>query len=262
MHTTVLSDIEIAQAAPIRHIKENAASIGIKADDLEYYGKHNSKLPLTLIDEEAIKQHHLILVTAITPTPLGEGKTTVAIRLAESLNRIKKKTITVLRESSLGPVFGVKGGAAGSKNNFGFNVKYNKAKTNLQGNMNIIVRRLETDGLYVYQIKGNVMTSLVVSTSCPKTATFNGKANITDITNQLAPVAVDGNATLQVKMTDMGEPGSSDKIAITVWNKSAGMWFASNWNGTTTLEQILGGGNLKLHGEAVCTPPLPVTKII
>ena len=113
MHKTVLSDIEIAQAAPIRHIKEIAASIGIKADDLEYYGKHKSKLPLSLIDEEAIKQHHLILVTAITPTPLGEGKTTVAIGLTEGLSRINKKAIAVLREPSLGPVFGVKGGAAG-----------------------------------------------------------------------------------------------------------------------------------------------------
>lgn len=70
------------------------------------------------------------------------------------------------------------------------------------------------------------------------------------------PVSVDGNATLQVKMTDMGEPGSSDKIAITVWDKDGGLWFASNWNGTTTVEQVLGGGNLKVHGGAPCTPTL------
>lgn len=157
---------------------------------------------------------------------------------------------------------GIKAGTLGTKNNFGFNVKYNKSKTNLQGNMNIIIRRLETDGMHVYQVKGNVMTSLVVNTDCPKTATFNGKANITDITNQLAPVPIDGNATLQVKMTDMGEPGSSDKIAITVWNKSGGMWFASNWNGTTTIEQLLGGGNLKVHGGTPCTTSPSTTQTV
>jgi hypothetical protein len=69
----------------------------------------------------------------------------------------------------------------------------------------------------------------------------------------LAPVSVDGNATLQVTMTDMGEPGLSDKIAITVWNKDGGLWVSSNWNGTTTVEQKLGGGNLKVHGGAVCS---------
>jgi hypothetical protein len=152
---------------------------------------------------------------------------------------------------------GIKAGTAGTKNNFGFNVKYNKAKTNLQGNINTIVRRLEAGEIRVYQIKGNAMTSLVVNENCPKTAIFNGKANIKDITNPLLPVSIDGNATLQVKMTDMGEPGSSDKIAITVWNKDGGLWFASNWNGTTTVEQILGGGNLKVHGGVDCAPPPP-----
>lgn len=113
MHKTVLSDIDIAQAATIQHIKHIAASVGIDEEQLEYYGKYKAKLPLSLIDEEKIKQHHLILVTAITPTPLGEGKTTVSIGLTDGLNFIGKKAIAVLREPSLGPVFGVKGGAAG-----------------------------------------------------------------------------------------------------------------------------------------------------
>ena len=113
MPVTVPSDIEIAQSAPIRHIKDVAASVGIRNDDLEYYGKYKAKLPLSLIDEDKIKKHHLILVTAVTPTPLGEGKTTTVIGLTEGLNRIGKQTIAVLREPSLGPVFGVKGGAAG-----------------------------------------------------------------------------------------------------------------------------------------------------
>lgn len=112
MHT-FSSDIEIAQAAKIHHIKTIAAGLGIKPDDLEYYGKHKAKLLLKLIDEEKIKQHHLILVTAITPTPAGEGKTTITIGLTDGLNAIGKNAMAVLREPSLGPVFGMKGGAAG-----------------------------------------------------------------------------------------------------------------------------------------------------
>ncbi len=98
---------------------------------------------------------------------------------------------------------GIKAGTAGTKNNFGFNVKYNKARTNLQGSINTIVRKMEAGVMRVYQVKGNAMTSLAVNENCPKTATFNGKANITDITNPLAPVSVAGNALLQVTMTDM-----------------------------------------------------------
>jgi formate--tetrahydrofolate ligase len=107
------SDLQIAQAAPIRHIKEIAASIGISNDDLEYYGKYKAKLPLKLIDLNKVASHHLILVTAITPTPYGEGKTTMSVGLTDGLNRIGKKAMAVLREPSLGPVFGIKGGAAG-----------------------------------------------------------------------------------------------------------------------------------------------------
>jgi len=107
------SDIEIAQAAKIRPIVEIADKLGIHRDDLESYGKYKAKIPLNYIDEEKIKKAKLILVTAITPTPTGEGKTTTSIGLAQALNRIGKKTTVVLREPSLGPVFGIKGGAAG-----------------------------------------------------------------------------------------------------------------------------------------------------
>lgn len=106
-------DIEIAQDAKIRPIIEIAEKLGIPQDELELYGKYKSKIPLHFIDEEHIKKAKLILVTAITPTPSGEGKTTTSIGLAQALNRIGKKTTVVLREPSLGPVFGIKGGAAG-----------------------------------------------------------------------------------------------------------------------------------------------------
>ncbi len=110
------SDIQIAQAAKLSPIREVAAKLGIGEDDLELYGKYKAKIPLNLIDEEKIKKSKLILVTAMTPTPAGEGKTTVSIGLTEGLNKIGKKTIVVLREPSLGPVFGIKGGAAGGGN--------------------------------------------------------------------------------------------------------------------------------------------------
>lgn len=107
------SDIEIAQGAPIKHIMEIAEMLGISHHDLELFGKYKAKIPLHLIDNEKIKKSNLILVTAITPTPAGEGKTTTSIGLAQALNRLGRKTIVVLREPSLGPVFGIKGGAAG-----------------------------------------------------------------------------------------------------------------------------------------------------
>ena len=108
-----LSDIEIAQTNDIVHIKNIAKKLNITEDDLEMYGKYKAKLPLHLIDEQKIKQNNLILVTALTPTPAGEGKTTVSIGLTEGLNKINKQATVVLREPSLGPVFGIKGGAAG-----------------------------------------------------------------------------------------------------------------------------------------------------
>ncbi len=106
-------DLEIAQKSPIRHIREIAAKLNIDADDLEYFGKYKAKLPLKLINQDTVDKNHLILVTAINPTPAGEGKTTMSIGLADGLNQIGQQAMVVLREPSLGPVFGIKGGAAG-----------------------------------------------------------------------------------------------------------------------------------------------------
>lgn len=105
------SDIEIAQNATMSHIKEIAKKINIAEDDLEYYGKYKAKLPLHLQQENP--KGKLILVSAMSPTKYGEGKTTMSIGLTDGLNYIGKKAIAVLREPSLGPVFGLKGGAAG-----------------------------------------------------------------------------------------------------------------------------------------------------
>ena len=107
------TDIEIAQGAAIRPIVEVAARLGLREDDLELYGKYKAKIPLSHIDDARAARAKLILVTAITPTPAGEGKTTTSIGLAQGLNLIGKRATVVLREPSLGPVFGIKGGAAG-----------------------------------------------------------------------------------------------------------------------------------------------------
>ena len=111
---TYKSDIEIAQSVPMKHISEIAASAGIDAKYVEQYGSYKAKIDLSLLnDRKDAPDGKLILVTAITPTPAGEGKTTTTIGLADSLKKIGKKVTVALREPSLGPVFGIKGGAAG-----------------------------------------------------------------------------------------------------------------------------------------------------
>ena len=108
-----MTDIQIAQSVQGKHIREIASKLDIPEDQLEYYGSNKAKLPLHLIREDEVEKGNLILVTAITPTPAGEGKTTTSIGLGDALNVRNKKAVIVLREPSLGPVFGIKGGAAG-----------------------------------------------------------------------------------------------------------------------------------------------------
>ena len=109
----MMTDIEIAQSVQMKPINEIAKTAGIADEYLEQYGKHKAKIELSLLKENTRKDGKLILVTAITPTPAGEGKTTTTIGLADGLKRIGKNVMVALREPSLGPVFGVKGGAAG-----------------------------------------------------------------------------------------------------------------------------------------------------
>ena len=108
-----MTDIEIASTVKLKPITEIAKKLGIDPEVIELYGKYKAKLPLDLIQPARMQGKHLILVSAISPTPAGEGKTTISIGLTEGLNRIGKKTTVVLREPSLGPVFGIKGGATG-----------------------------------------------------------------------------------------------------------------------------------------------------
>ena len=108
-----LSDIEIAQQSTMYPITEIAKELGIPEDTIDLYGKYKAKLDLSLMQDSSRKNGKLVLVTAINPTPAGEGKTTTSIGLADGLRKIGKKSVLALREPSLGPVFGVKGGAAG-----------------------------------------------------------------------------------------------------------------------------------------------------
>jgi formate--tetrahydrofolate ligase len=108
-----MTDLQIAKEADLKPITEVAEAFGIDQEVIEMYGKNKAKIPLSCINLENAQKSNLILVSAISPTPAGEGKTTISIGLSEALNRLNKKTTVVLREPSLGPVFGIKGGATG-----------------------------------------------------------------------------------------------------------------------------------------------------
>jgi hypothetical protein len=141
-------------------------------------------------------------------------------------------------------------GDAGLNTNFGFNAKTTK-NGGFQGNVNVIVRK----GGHVYQIKSNNITSIgsyipasgTCSATTPCTGTFLGGANIQDVTNPSNPISVMGGGTIQITMTDRGDPGSSDSVAITVYDKNNVLDFSNNWNGSKTVEQTLNGGNLVVH---------------
>ena len=107
------TDIEIARETKLKNIREVAAQVGFPDEEVFNYGKYIAKIPYKLIDEKKVAKNHLILVTAITATKAGVGKTTVSIGLGMGLNRIGKRAIIALREPSLGPCFGMKGGATG-----------------------------------------------------------------------------------------------------------------------------------------------------
>lgn len=108
-----MTDQQIASQVSLQHISSIAEKLGLDADSIEMYGKYKAKLPHSIIDLNKVEKSNLVLVTAISPTPAGEGKTTMSIGLSEGLNQLGKQTTVVLREPSLGPVFGIKGGATG-----------------------------------------------------------------------------------------------------------------------------------------------------
>lgn len=144
---------------------------------------------------------------------------------------------------------GIKAADEGSKANFGFHAKYSKPQKKVLGSINIITRRTESGGVKVYQIKSNNLSSLTIisaTSSNPAKATINGSAIIKDVTDPNNPISISGNATIQLVMADLGEPGTYDVLAVTVWNNTGGLWFSSNWNGVKTLEQQIENGNIQV----------------
>src|ERR1051325_4926181 len=109
--SAIPSDIEIAQRVKMRPIEDVAAELGLERDDLDFYGKYKAKIPLEISQRPS--RGRLVVVTATHPTPAGEGKSTVSVGLAQALRRMGRKVALCIREPSLGPVFGVKGGVAG-----------------------------------------------------------------------------------------------------------------------------------------------------
>ncbi len=151
----------------------------------------------------------------------------------------------VTLENSMGLI----AGTPGTKNNFGFVVKYNRRMTNIQGNLNTMIRRDETDGLHFYKVKSTALTSLAINSN---KATFTGKASIQDLNHPQNNGMFTGNNLLQFTLTDNGEPGTSDLISITVWKNDGGLWFTTLWDAVAyrPAEQLLDGGNLVVHSAA------------
>ncbi|MGB3714659.1 MAG: Ig-like domain-containing protein [Candidatus Promineifilaceae bacterium] len=148
---------------------------------------------------------------------------------------------------------GLYAGGEGTHTNYGFNVKFNPAGTNLQGRVTIIIR---TDDGHKYKFKSNKLTSLGVDMDSdsdgnnidpPHYAEFEGKANLTDVTDEAIPISLDGNLTLYLTMHDDGEPGDNDTISITIWDGKGQLLFSSYWVGVQSAEQIVGGGNLQVR---------------
>ncbi|MDP2890980.1 MAG: Ig-like domain repeat protein, partial [Bacteroidota bacterium] len=147
----------------------------------------------------------------------------------------------------------------GQKVNFGYNVKWNKSLTNLQGNLNLIFRR----GGQVYQIKTTATNSLSINTMnpCSQQATFTSKANLSNVTNSTMPVSIYGGLSLSVTMTDNGEPGVADMIGFTLYNGST-LIYSSSWPLNKTVELPLGGGNNVVHNGTVCNASTATTTAI
>ncbi len=116
--------------------------------------------------------------------------------------------------------------------------------------MNIIIKKTVSGVVRTYRIKSNVFTSLGIQTETwGGKSTINSKAIAQDITDPNNTISLFGNGSMQIKFTDRGEPGTSDSIAITIWKKDGGLWYSSNWNSTTTVEQVIAGGNLKINSN-------------
>lgn len=204
-----MTDIEIANNATLRPIAEIAGRLGINPDNIEQYGKYKAKLPLALIDEQKMKGKHLVLVSAISPTPAGEGKTTVSIGLTEGLNRIGKKTVVVLREPSLGPVFGIKGGATGG----GYSQVLPMEDINLHftGDFNAVEK---AHNLLAALIDNNIQSKTTALGLDPRTVTWKRVMDMNDRSLRHIIVGLGGTASGIPRETGFDITAASEVMAI------------------------------------------------
>lgn len=204
-----MTDIEIANTIQLKPIGEIAAKLGIDSDMLELYGKYKAKLPLSLIQEDQLKGKHLILVSAISPTPAGEGKTTVSIGLTEGLNRIGKKTTVVLREPSLGPVFGIKGGATGG----GYSQVLPMEDINLHftGDFNAVEK---AHNLLAALIDNNIQSKSTALGIDPRTVTWKRVMDMNDRSLRHVIVGLGGTASGIPRETGFDITAASEVMAI------------------------------------------------
>ena len=204
-----MTDIEIANSVTLKPIVQIAQKLGIDSEDLELYGKYKAKLPLSLINSKKIEGKHLILVSAISPTPAGEGKTTISIGLTEGLNRIGKKTTVVLREPSLGPVFGIKGGATGG----GYSQVLPMEDINLHftGDFNAVEK---AHNLLAALIDNNVQSKTSTLGLDPRTVTWKRVMDMNDRSLRHVIVGLGGTTSGVPRETGFDITAASEIMAI------------------------------------------------
>ena len=204
-----LSDIEIAQAKKLAHVITIAKKLGVKEDDIEMYGKYKAKLPLHLIDEDKAASNNLILVTALTPTPAGEGKTTISIGLTEGLNKIGKQATVVLREPSLGPVFGIKGGAAGG--GYSQVVPMEDINLHFTGDFNAVEK---ANNLLAAQIDNNIQNKVANLNIDPRTILWKRVIDMNDRALRDITIGLGGTANGVPRQDGFNITPASEVMAI------------------------------------------------
>lgn len=210
-----MTDIEIANTVKLKPITEIASKLGIDTDAIEQYGKYKAKLPLSLIDPARMQGKYLILVSAISPTPAGEGKTTISIGLTEGLNRIGKKTTVVLREPSLGPVFGIKGGATGG----GYSQVLPMEDINLHftGDFNAIEK---AHNLLAALIDNNIQSKTTSVGLDPRTVTWKRVMDMNDRSLRHIIVGLGGTTSGIPRETGFDITAASEVMAILCLSES------------------------------------------
>lgn len=210
-----MTDIEIANRITLKPITEIAAKLNIDPEIIEQYGKYKAKLPLNLINPDKMQGKYLILVSAISPTPAGEGKTTISIGLTEGMNRIGKKTTVVLREPSLGPVFGIKGGATGG----GYSQVLPMEDINLHftGDFNAIEK---AHNLLSALIDNNIQSKTTTIGLDPRTVTWKRVMDMNDRSLRHIIVGLGGTASGIPRETGFDITAASEVMAILCLSES------------------------------------------